>query len=130
MNRKFTKISSASVLCSTLVACVIDVPTEDLDPIATFSIGGTVKGAAGPIALQNSNGTMVIVPAGGRFAFETPMVSGAFYRVTVVVPPSAQGCEVVRGAGTVADRNISDITVICTPDTYASNSLFTTSRIP
>jgi len=130
MNRRLAKFLAGSTLCSTLVACVLDVPIEDSGLIPTFSIGGTVKGAAGPIALQNSNGTMVIVPADGRFAFETPMVSGAFYRVTVVVPPNSQGCVVARGAGTVAGADISDVTVTCASNTYASNSRITASSIP
>ena len=113
-----------------LGACVLDTQPEGPGRIPTFSIGGTVEGATGPIALQNSNGTVVIVPADGRFSFETPMVSGALYKVTVVVPPHSQGCVVDRGAGTVMDANISDVAVKCRSAAYASNSRGTTSGFP
>ena len=72
---------------------------DEFCPNPTFSIGGTVTGASGPIALQNSNGTNVIVATDGSFAFETRMVPSAIYNVTVAVAPNSQTCMVAEGRG-------------------------------
>lgn len=126
-NRTVAKLLAGSLLCSGLGGCVLDadhapllLAADDLRPTPTFSIGGTVKGATGPLALQNSNGTNVIVATDGAFTFETPMVSSAIYNVTVAVPPHFQTCQVARAAGTVADADIGDITVTCTANRYLS----------
>ena len=68
--------------------------------------------------LQNSNGTNLIVAADGSFAFETPMVSSAIYNVTIAVQPNSQTCRVANGSGTVESADISNVTVICSPNTY------------
>jgi hypothetical protein len=86
---------------------------DDPGPEPTFSIGGTVDGAAGVLTLQNSNGTLVSVTGDGTFRFETPMVPSALYNVTVAVPPSAQTCAVANGSGTVGRTSITDVVITC-----------------
>jgi hypothetical protein len=109
----------AGLLCLGLGACFsyeTDDPPSWNDysgPMPTFSIGGTVAGAAGVLTLQNSNGTQLNVTADGSFTFETPMVSSALYNVTVAVPPRAQTCMVEHGAGTVDEASINDVTITC-----------------
>ena len=101
----------ASLVPAALVSC------HDDDPFArtpTFSIGGVVAGSTGVLTLQNSNGTTLTVAANGTFTFETPMVNGATYNVTVVVPPAAQTCEVINGNGTVRISDITHVAVSCT----------------
>jgi hypothetical protein len=77
-----------------------------------FTIGGTVRGADGAFTLQNSNGTQLNV-TNGSFRFETPMVSSAWYRVTVAVEPREQTCNVSKGSGTVGHADISDVLITC-----------------
>jgi len=113
--RPLAHLLAGSALCATLGACCID---RDELPVATFSIGGTVQGATGPLALQNSNGTNVIVAMDGSFRFETPMVSSALYNVTVAVPPNSQACSVRNGSGTVRNADISNVSVTCEPISY------------
>lgn len=111
---------AASALCLGLGSCVIETAGE-AGPDPMFSIGGSVTGATGPLALQNSNGTNVILAGDGSFVFRTRMVSSAIYNVTVPVHPDSQTCLVARGSGTVQDANIDDVTVTCTPNTYLSS---------
>jgi len=91
---------------------------------------GTVTGASGPIALQNSNGTNVIVPADGSFDFETEMVPSAIYNVTVAVQPTFQTCRVANGTGTVKSADISNVIVTCTSKTYMLSSRTASSEFP
>jgi len=128
---------AGSFLCLSLGACVYEaddsaslLSADETGPNPTFSIGGTVTGASGPIALQNSNGTNVIVATDGSFDFETQMVPSAIYNVTVAVHPTSQTCMVANGAGTVKSADISNVTVTCTPKTYMSSSRTATSKFP
>ncbi len=130
-HRTVINLLAGSLLCFGLGSCILDgdedepaslLMAEDDAPIAMFTIGGTVAGATGPIALQNSNGTNLIVSRDGRFTFGTPMVSSALYNVTVAVPPNSQSCKVTEGSGTVGSSDIGDINVICTPVAYRSGS--------
>ena len=116
--RKLAPVLACS-LCLALGACLSDEaddPPSWIDyagPAETFSIGGTVEGAAGLLTLQNSNGTLLSVAGNGTFTFETPMVPSAWYNVTVAVPPPAQICTVRDGSGTVSRASIRDVTVTC-----------------
>jgi hypothetical protein len=136
-HRILANLLTGSMLCLGIGGCVFDaagspllLSADEAGPNPTFSIGGSVTGASGPIALQNSNGTNVIVPTDGSFAFETQMVSSAIYNVTVAVAPNSQTCMVARGAGTVKGADISNVIVTCTPNTYMSSSRTATSKFP
>jgi len=108
----------ASLWCLGLGGCLssaLNHPSPDAgdwgrDP--TFAIGGTVQGARGAVTLQNSNGTQLNV-TNGSFRFDTPMVSSAWYRVTVAVRPREQTCSVTNGAGTVGHADVSDVLITC-----------------
>jgi len=111
------KVLAVCAISTGLVSC------HENDPLArvpTFSIGGTVAGASGLLTLQNSNGTTLRVAENGSFAFATPMVNGATYNVTVVVPPAAQTCKVSNGAGLVGVSDITHVEVSCTPMRWRS----------
>jgi len=117
-NRRHT-VFAIGLLCIGLGGCFfaeVDNPLAEpdyqgRDPV--FAIGGTVQGAKGPLTLQNSNGTQLSVASNGGFAFETPMVSSAWYNVTVAVMPNGQDCRVSNGSGTVASADIDDVVVTC-----------------
>ena len=121
-HRTVIKLLAGSALCFGLGSCILDGEDDDGVSTPTFSIGGTVAGATGPVALQNSNGTILIVTGDGAFTFGTPMVSSALYNVTVAVPPNFRTCKVTNGSGTVESADIGDINVICTPATYMLGS--------
>lgn len=136
-HRTFANLLAGSLLCLGVGACVFEtddsaylLAADETGPNPTFSIGGTLTGASGPIALQNSNGTNVIVPKDGSFAFETHMVSSAIYNVTVAVAPNSQTCMVARGAGIVKGADISNVIVTCTPNAYMTSSRTATSKFP
>jgi len=113
---------SAGLLCIALGGCFSAEVDDPLDGPAfwgrdpTYSIGGKVQGAQGLLTLQNSNGTQLRVDSDGAFAFETPMVSSAWYNVTVAVLPRGQACKVANGSGTVGEAPIRDVVITCQPE--------------
>ena len=122
-NRCLVNLLAAGVMTLGLVAC----KNGDDDPLpvvpnlplpATYSVGGTATGLAGPMTLQNANGNQVSVPASGNFAFPTLMASGANYNVTVAVAPPSQTCVVTNGTGTIVLGNVTNVGVTCTTNAY------------
>jgi hypothetical protein len=131
MNRLIANLLLTGALCLGLGGCNLagedDPPPsmlaiDDPAPSPTFSIGGKVAGATGAFVLLNSNGTTLNVARDGSFTFETPMVTGALYNVTVAVPPNSQTCVVAKGAGTMERANISDVAVTCATTTYTARN--------
>ncbi len=79
----------------------------------SYTIGGNAIGIAGPLVLKNNSGDQMTVNAAGSFVFPMTVASGITYSVTVATPPAGQTCTLSNGTGTVANGNISDITVNC-----------------
>lgn len=83
---------------------------------STFTIRGTVSGIVGSgLVLQNNGGDDVGVQSDGGFAFATQIPSGSAYDVTVKTQPESppQACSVQNGSGTVADRDVENVTITC-----------------
>jgi hypothetical protein len=115
----YAGLLSAGLLCLALGGCFSAEVEDPLDAPGywsrdpTYSIGGEVRGAEGALTLQNSNGTQLRVDANGAFAFDTAMVSSAWYNVTVAVVPRGQDCRVTNGSGTVGKADIRDVVIAC-----------------
>lgn len=78
----------------------------------TFTVGGTVSGAASSVVLQNNGAGNLTVNANGTFTFAGPLNGGAAYSVTVFTPPGLQACTVANGSGTVS-ANVTSVAVTC-----------------
>jgi N-acetylneuraminic acid mutarotase len=83
---------------------------------ATYTISGTVSGAAASgLVLQNNGGSNLTLNANATsFAFATPVQSGGVYSVTVLTQPAGETCTVTNGSGT-ATANVSNVGVTCVP---------------
>lgn len=81
----------------------------------TYTVGGTVIGRTGALALKNNNGLSLNVTS-NSFRFTQPVASGQTFNVTVA--NAAQSCEVFGGQGTVASENINSVLVICDGGSY------------
>ena len=99
-------VSNVSVVCTT----------------NTYTIGGTLSGlAAGrSVTLRNNGGNDLVLSANGAFSFTTPITDGNAYAVTVFAQPTNpnQTCVVTNGSGNVAGANVSNVSVVCTTNTY------------
>ncbi len=98
----------------------------DAAPItpATYAVSVTVSGLDGTgLVLQNNGSGDLTVTANGTVTFAL-QASGTAYAVTVQAQPSspAQTCTVAGGSGTIAQANVTNVTVTCTDNfvpTYA-----------
>jgi hypothetical protein len=79
----------------------------------TYSVGGTVAGASGPLVLQNNAGDDLPVSANGSFSFPTKIANGGSYAVTVKTEPDNQTCTVTKDTGTINNANVTDVAVTC-----------------
>ena len=104
-------ISGADVT-DVAVTCTVDPPP----PPVTYTVGGTVSGLTGTVALLNNGGDGLSVSADGGFTFTTPLADGAGYAVTVGTQPAGQTCEVASGTGTISGADVADVAVTCTDD--------------
>jgi len=81
---------------------------------STHTVGGTVSGLTGTgLALQNNGGNNLAISADGAFTFSTALAVGATYAVTVLTPPSGQGCSIANGSGSIAGANVTNVAVAC-----------------
>ena len=87
----------------------------------TFTIGGSITGLSGSVALQEAaGGSVQTFTANGTFAFSTNLSGRAPYDVTVTSQPTGQTCVVNGGSGTVGTSNVASVTVSCsTNPTYS-----------
>lgn len=88
----------------------------------TYTVGGTVSGlaAGNSVVLQNNGGGDTTVSADGTFAFATALADGSGFNVTVLTQPTTpnQTCVVSNGAGSLNGANVTNVSVVCTTNTY------------
>jgi Galactose oxidase, central domain/Kelch motif len=80
------------------------------------TVAGLVTGAT--VVLQDNGGGDLTVSGNGTSNFNTPIVSGSVYAVTVLTQPAGEDCTVANGSGTVTSANVT-ITVTCAPISYS-----------
>ncbi len=97
-------VTSIAVTCSTVA----------------FTLSGTLSGLASgmQVTLENNSADPLTLSANGPFTFSTPVAKLGAYNVTVNPQPAGQTCSVTNGQGTQVTRNVSNITVSCSINTY------------
>ncbi|BDY11839.1 LVIVD repeat-containing protein [Hydrogenimonas cancrithermarum] len=84
-----------------------------------YTIGGTSTNVKGDVVLQNNGGDDLTVHAGDNsFTFATPMREGSGYNVTILSAPTDQDCTLSNASGTVANSDVTDITLTCVDKSY------------
>ena len=108
-----------SVVSVRFVAC-----GDDGSGDRSLSVGGRVEtyenDLIGGLVLQNNGGDDETVDANSisntlprPFVFDTKLVGGSDYLVTVLNAPDYQICEVINGRGTVDNARVEDVDVNC-----------------
>lgn len=92
---------------------------------AADTIGGSVSGDSGTGLVLQNNGADNLAVGNGAFTFATPLPSGTAYNVTVLSPPinPYQDCIVSNGAGTTASSDINNVSVTCTTNNAAKQTI-------
>ncbi|GAA4817278.1 hypothetical protein GCM10011365_13240 [Marinicella pacifica] len=85
-----------------------------------YDIRGSLSGLQGDqVTLQNNGGDDLILTSDGGFTFNTPILKGTGYDVTVLADPQnpSQTCTVTNGSGTNISADIEDVSIQCS-DTF------------
>jgi hypothetical protein len=86
----------------------------------TFTLSGSLSGLTGgmQVTLENNSADPLTLSANGPFTFPIPVAEFGSYNVTVSSEPVGQTCTVTNFQGTQVTRNVSNITVSCSTNTY------------
>ena len=116
MNAKHLKLLPLLLTVLMLAACGGggDGGDPPPPPVSRYTVGGTVSGLTGiGFVLQNNGGDNLAISANAPFTFATSVTSGGTYRVTVLTQPLGQSCMVANGSGSIANANVTNVTVTC-----------------
>ncbi|MDH5388643.1 MAG: hypothetical protein OEY06_09355 [Gammaproteobacteria bacterium] len=99
-----------------------DVSGININCVSHYTVGVTVNGLAGSgLVLQNNNGDDLSITTGdGDYIFNTSLLDGSDYAVSILRQPTAlsQNCSVTSGTGTVASADVSGIAIDCTTNSF------------
>lgn len=84
----------------------------------TYTVGGSVSGLTGTLVLQDNGGDDLSISINGPFSFASAMAHGLSYAVTVKTQPLGQHCTLSNSSGTVSATNITNVTAICSTNSY------------
>lgn len=96
-------------------AVILSSCLNDNQSFPYVSLGGSVLGLHGSgLVLQNNGGNDLAIHANGGFTFESAVLRGSRFNITVSAHPvnPAQRCSVVNGAGTAGGR-VDNVLVNC-----------------
>jgi N-acetylneuraminic acid mutarotase len=92
-------------------------------PYSTHSIGGSVSGLAtgNTVVLQNNAGDDLALSADASFTFDSVLLNGSDYAVTVLTQPTTpnQTCTITNASGTLTGANVTNVVVACITNTYS-----------
>ncbi len=78
----------------------------------SITIGGTVSGLNGTLALSNNTGDPLSIKANGPFVFALSLASGASYSVVITAQPAGQTCTAQNASGK-STSNVTNIAFAC-----------------
>jgi 6-phosphogluconolactonase (cycloisomerase 2 family) len=87
----------------------------------SYTVGGTLSGIAGSgLTLQLNGEAMLALAGNGAFVFPTRVAAGATYDLTIATQPvnPSQTCVATPASGVIGNSNITNVSVICTTNTY------------
>jgi sugar lactone lactonase YvrE len=80
------------------------------------TLGGTLTGLNAGVSVALLNGTdRLVLTANGAFTFVTRLHPGDAFSVSVDQQPTGETCAVTDASGTIAQVNVTTVTVVCTP---------------
>lgn len=80
---------------------------------SSYTVGGTVSGLSGTLAIENNSSDSLVINSNGSFTFANPLPSGSVYSVTVFTQPAGQTCTVSNGNGNISNSNVTNISINC-----------------
>jgi len=94
------------------------VPTADITDVNItceniYTVGGVVSGLIGSMTIENGIGESKKISSNGEFKFDSTVVDGSDYIITIQNQPNGQECSVTNESGTVTAANVTDILIDC-----------------
>jgi hypothetical protein len=81
---------------------------------SSYKVGGSITGlTSSGLVLSSGDNAVTVAPNASSFELPSPVASGSSYGVTVSSQPAGENCSVSNGTGTMADANITTVTVSC-----------------
>jgi hypothetical protein len=111
------RMSVRSILGATVAGAIAVALASCRGTEAQYSIGGSISGTSGSVLLQLNGANDLTQNGDGDFTFTQKLLKDDLFNVQVANPTGR--CTVQNGAGTVAQSNIKDVSISCTP--YATN---------
>jgi len=112
--------TNPTVLSASTQTSSSNTTTTPVASPSTFTVNGTVAGlTTGSTLVLSDNGTdSVSIKSDGAFTFATPVAVDGSYLVTVATQPAGQICTVTNASGSGIVANISNVTVMCSTDSF------------
>ncbi len=111
-------VSSGSSVISGANVTNVSVTCSATGGGATYTVGGNVASLNGTLSLDllvNSTNTETLdVTQNGTFTFSATLDSGNAYEVQVKTQPNGQTCSLSNETGTIADADITNVSITCT----------------
>ncbi len=80
----------------------------------TFSLSGTVSGiTSAGLVIQHTPEDALTLNSNGSFDFNTSLLDGSAYDISIVSLPSLQACTIENGSANVSGSNVTNITISC-----------------
>ncbi|TGL56419.1 hypothetical protein EHQ58_17505 [Leptospira ognonensis] len=100
-------------------------PIAQGTPETLYSVGGSISGLSGSGLKLKNNAEELAISTSGNFLFSDSLRTGTTYSVSVSTQPSnpTQVCSVTNGNGTIVDKNILDISVVCSINSFTIGGL-------
>ena len=84
---------------------------------STYTVGGSLSGiTSSGLTLANGADSLAVMANAASFTMPLGVANGAQYNVTVQANPLAETCSVTNGSGIIAEADITNIAVSCSPD--------------
>ncbi len=112
------------------LSIAVSCNSDGLGGASVFSVGGSVSGLSGTLVLTltTNNGASpenLSLTTNGAFTFpSTNLFEGNTYTVSVSTQPNTQTCVVSDGSGTIANSNITNVSIDCSNPTPGANISF------
>ena len=89
--------------------------------LSTYTISGAVSGLSSgdQMSLVDNATDSLAILANGPFTFKTAIEKNGTYTVTLLKQPAGKLCTVSNGLGANLSANITNVSVVCSPDSYA-----------
>jgi hypothetical protein len=94
---------------------------------ARYTLSGNTSGLRGSGLTLSQGAQQLAIDRDGPFTFAAPIADGASYAVYVATAPAhpQQSCSVANGSGVIAGREVTDLEVRCTTDSFAVSGTVT-----